>query len=347
MMKIMAHGLLLTVLLDPGLGACAANGRGEGVGEDAAVGYEPSAPGPLPEAQRSRRQQAGFALKFKEEVSPHEVIAVTAMPGETISFEAVFERRTADYDATASGGTLRRTTSSAWRWEAPDEPGVYPLLFNSSVTGEKIRANGLVMVPEERTRNGRLGDFRVGTYPPGGTTSSQALHSPPPGFIRVTAENQDTRLSPNFRLGEFVSKQGGGWPKYLYLRERLLLKLEMLIEQFAEAGYGVGTLHIMSGYRTPYYNRAIGNVRFSRHIFGDAADVFVDADGNGRMDDISGDGHSNYGDAVLLQTVIEDMVDETWYQPFVGGLGVYGARPHRGPFIHVDTRGYRARWTSP
>ena len=28
----------------------------------------------------------------------------------------------------------------------------------------------------------------------------------------------------------------------------------------------------------------------------------------------------------------------------VGGLGIYGPAPHRGPFIHVDVRGEAARW---
>jgi hypothetical protein len=27
-----------------------------------------------------------------------------------------------------------------------------------------------------------------------------------------------------------------------------------------------------------------------------------------------------------------------------GGLSTYGPKPHRGPFIHVDTRGTEARW---
>jgi hypothetical protein len=61
------------------------------------------------------------------------------------------------------------------------------------------------------------------------------------------------------------SKQPGGYPKYLVLRERLLLKLEMLLEEAARAGLPVTTFQIMSGYRTPYYNRSIGNeTRYSR-----------------------------------------------------------------------------------
>ena len=28
----------------------------------------------------------------------------------------------------------------------------------------------------------------------------------------------------------------------------------------------------------------------------------------------------------------------------VGGLGAYGSTAAHGPFVHVDTRGHRARW---
>jgi hypothetical protein len=42
--------------------------------------------------------------------------------------------------------------------------------------------------------------------------------------------------------------------------------------------------------------------------------------------------------------MVESMRDEAWYEPLVGGLGIYGPAPHRGPFVHVDTRGRPARW---
>ena len=35
---------------------------------------------------------------------------------------------------------------------------------------------------------------------------------------------------------------------------------------------------------------------------------------------------------------------ERQYPELVGGLGVYRATRARGPFIHVDVRGDRARW---
>ncbi|WP_376696195.1 hypothetical protein [Wenzhouxiangella sp. EGI_FJ10305] len=35
------------------------------------------------------------------------------------------------------------------------------------------------------------------------------------------------------------------------------------------------------------------------------------------------------------------------FERLIGGLGLYGPRSHRGPFVHVDARGNAARWEVP
>ena len=35
---------------------------------------------------------------------------------------------------------------------------------------------------------------------------------------------------------------------------------------------------------------------------------------------------------------------EAAHPELIGGAGIYPAGPGHGPFIHIDTRGYRARW---
>ena len=77
---------------------------------------------------------------------------------------------------------------------------------------------------------------------------------------------------------------------------------------------------------------------------GDAADVFVDRDDDGRMDDISGDGKVDLDDALLIYGMVEGLSNETWFQPFEGGLGIYPPNPRFGPMVHVDTRGSKTRW---
>ena len=101
----------------------------------------------------------------------------------------------------------------------------------------------------------------------------------------------------------------------------------------------------MSGYRTPSYNAAIGNVRYSRHQYGDAADIFIDDDPRGRsVDDLNGDGRVNSADARALQCVIETLAVDARDDIMPGGLGTYSTSHMHGPFVHTDARGFRTRW---
>src|SRR5262249_53016712 len=78
-------------------------------------------------------------------------------------------------------------------------------------------------------------------------------------------------------------------------------KLDALPDRARAAGIHAETFTVMSGYRTPAYNRAIGNATsLSRHLFGAGADVFVDANHDGRMDDLNGDGVVDQRDAAVL-----------------------------------------------
>jgi hypothetical protein len=77
-------------------------------------------------------------------------------------------------------------------------------------------------------------------------------------------------------------------------------------------------------------------------MYGDAADVFVDADGDGVMDDLDGDGKITVHDAQVLCAVAEGV--ETEHPDLVGGLSAYPGNSAHGPFVHVDARGVRARW---
>ncbi len=286
-------------------------------------------------------------MQFQDEVSPYRITGMFVLPGQSEDLEVVFGTPEQQYEIAASAGQIETLADDRWRWTAPQGAGVYPLTITDTTSGQSSVINAIVMVPASEASDGSIGNYRIGKYPDTSTLKRKRGYQAPKGFVQVTPENQHTLVSPHFTLRQFLCKQAGGWPKYVVLQTRLLLKLETLLQQANEHWDNVHTFTVMSGYRTPYYNRAIGNVSLSRHMFGDAADIYIDRDGNGRMDDLNGDGKSNYKDATLLATLLEDMTDQPWYQPFLGGLGKYGSRSHRGPFIHVDVRGYRARWNSP
>ncbi|MEM1151664.1 MAG: D-Ala-D-Ala carboxypeptidase family metallohydrolase, partial [Pseudomonadota bacterium] len=166
-------------------------------------------------------------------------------------------------------------------------------------------------------------------------------------FIDAKPEMLGMEVSPNFTLGQFLCKQQPGHePTYVLIRPAMLAKLEAVLDIVQSNGHDVGTLTVMSGFRTPWYNTSIGNrTASSRHLYGGAADVFVDANGDGWMDDLTGDGDVDIEDARALARWAEDgaqaLGDDQW---LVGGLGVYAANAVRGPFVHIDARGYKARW---
>ena len=202
------------------------------------------------------------------------------------------------------------------------------------------------MLPYERIEGEHLNGYRIGAYPTV-PLKQLAIYDVPAGFIEVRPGNVDTWVSPHFRLGQFLCKQDGGFPKYVVLRERLLLKLELILEEVNRKGHRADSLHVMSGYRTPFYNKAIGNVRYSRHVWGGAADIFIDeAPRDGNMDDLNRDGVVDERDASVLHDIVDGLYGRSFFAPFLGGLARYRATSADGPFVHVDERGFRARWGS-
>ena len=196
----------------------------------------------------------------------------------------------------------------------------------------------------DEVRDGRIDGYMIGEYP-ATPYKGLAAYKRPAGLIEVTPDLMDLPVSPHFRLGQFLCKQESDWPKFVVLRTELLIKLERVLEEVNRRGWRTGSFHIMSGYRTPHYNRSIGNGENSRHVYGGAADIFIDVKPkNGVMDDLNRDGKVDKKDALALYRLVESIVSdepETWMP---GGLGAYGARRSHGPFVHIDTRGYVARW---
>ena len=189
--------------------------------------------------------------------------------------------------------------------------------------------------------------YRIGYWPgerPGARPSRYPL---PEGFLEVTPDNEDLPLSTRFRVRDFLTHdQASVWPKVLVIQLPLLDKLELIADELAALGRP-SAVRVMSGFRTPQYNALGvgsrgGRASDSRHMYGDAADIYVDADGDGRMDDLDGDHRVTLADARWLAAVAERV--EGAHPSLTGGIGVYRANAAHGPFVHVDTRGTRARW---
>jgi hypothetical protein len=200
--------------------------------------------------------------------------------------------------------------------------------------------------------NGRVGSYMIGSWPSehgakGPARAPSDRYANPPGFIEVTRQNLNTPVSEHFKLGDFLTHdQPNTWPKYLVLQPRLIDKLELVLTDLEQHGIDPRGVRVMSGFRTPQYNAhggdTGGRAGLSRHMYGDASDIFIDDNGDGVMDDLNHDGRIDINDSGVILAA-EDRVEKA-HPELVGGGGVYRAAPGHGPFIHIDTRGYRARW---
>ena len=263
------------------------------------------------------------AATLDGEAIPYQTWHHTLLPGEALPLALE-----AGESATLDGETL----SDGW---TPDAPGNHTLriMANDGVYDLSV----FVMTPSSRIdERGYIGKFRMGTYPNGTT---------PRGFIRLRQADMDMPVSPSFTVGQFICKQQPGlWPKYLLVSGENLARLETLLASLKEDGLtDADTLFVMSGWRSPFYNTAIGSAKLSRHMYGDAADVYIDhSPRDGVMDDINGDGKITKADANFMYDYSEELFDEE--DVVSGGLGSYKANAVHGPFVHVDARGRPARW---
>ncbi len=283
-----------------------------------------------------------FKLKAEGIIIDFDRFFITALPGKSISVDV---KGTADenIDVKTDFEAKPYFESGVWKIKAPAKSGNYEIDFIDKNSGEKITLVLFVLMPYSQMEGEYLNGYRIGHYPERIYKGKSNYHRPE-GFIEVTERNKDLYISPHFQLKQFLCKQKSGWPKYIVLNPRLLIKFERIVSDLNKDGYAVKTLFIMSGYRTPYYNKSIGNVKFSRHVYGDAADVYVDDNGDGVIDDLNRDGKSDIEDARIIAKAAELLDDDSEYGTLKGGIGTYKKNSRHTYFVHIDTRGYKARW---
>src|SRR5439155_976496 len=100
------------------------------------------------------------------------------------------------------------------------------------------------------------------------------------GKLRAAIDTSGTPVSEHFTLRDFLTHdQPNVWPKYLVLQIKLIDKLELVLVDLEAHGVDISGVRVMSGFRTPQYNVGGGNTagraELSRHMYGDAADIFI------------------------------------------------------------------------
>ena len=221
---------------------------------------------------------------------------------------------------------------------APSTPGFYKLsLLQGGETRAMPEITLAVMVPFHDKTGGSIDGYRIGWYK--GEGSDAPDEAPPAGFVRISAGDADMQLTTHLRVGDFlVHDEQQEWPRYAAVNERLLDKLELVLAEVTkwqgQTGRPLVSLDVHSGFRSPEHNRTVRRAaRDSRHQYGDAADVAIDADGDGRY---------TARDAKLVELAVDQV--EMRYPELAGGVGVYTSRAYHTPYVHIDARGKRARW---
>ena len=272
----------------------------------------------------------------------HAVDLTVALPGDPVRMPMAIGPDSAGlrYEWVAVGDTVVPAYSLPFdsaRLYAPATPGFYHLALVRDTAQTVLDTPTLaVMVPFDEERGGEINGYRIGTY----RGERHAGDAHPEGFLAVEPQDVDLPVSAHLRVSDFITHdaQQDRWPKYVALRPRLLDKIELVLAELQRAT-GRSTpialdLDVHSGFRTPLYNRTVPRAADdSRHQYGDAADIALDANGDGRID------------ARDVQAIAEavDRV-EAMHPELTGGLGLYTSRRYPTPYVHIDTRGERKRW---
>ena len=122
------------------------------------------------------------------------------------------------------------------------------------------------------------------------------------------------KLTENFSLHEFRCKDGTDVPEDLMENVKELAENLQVLREYIQK-----PITVISGYRSPKYNRKIGGARRSQHMLAKAGDLIVK--------DMTPD---------ELKLAIVHLIKEGKMKK--GGVGLY---TH---FTHYDVRGFNRRW---
>lgn len=284
--------------------------------------------------------RSSISVSINNEIYPYHEFATYVLPQEHLGI-CLQADDYSDIVVSAGSGELDYVAGCRWIWTAPATAGLNEIRFTRGSL-ELMKINAFVMLPGRRLVNNKIDGVEMGAYPQ--PLENSPIYQKPDGFIQVTAENVNTAVSPHFVLGQFVTPSDDSYPKYIVLRERLLLKLEILLERLAERGFEAESLSVVSGYMSPAFNADLGGPAQSRHIYGGAASIILDRDADGRMDDLNADDVIDSRDGQILFDLIDELYSEPGKEYLSGGLFLYSNPANAGPVVLIDARGFRKRW---
>ena len=155
--------------------------------------------------------RARFTAAFGETVNPYRELATFVMPGEVVPIEVLGATDGLRLAALAEGGRLDAVETHSWVWKAPITPGLYRLRLKGLNTNDVMQFNVFVMHPRSRAADGTLNGYPIGHYPETPLRNMDS-YRPPQGFVEITPDLLDVRVSPHFRIGQSSASRKRGAP---------------------------------------------------------------------------------------------------------------------------------------
>lgn len=252
--------------------------------------------------------------------------------------------------------------SAIINFAVPERPGSYYIrlgLMSSDPAEPPAGREICVVVPFKasgsRNADGidlRADDQQIGRYRHTSRSGNRKVKANPDSYqapvwwFRITPTNAGFSLVPGMAAGELVApSEDTGKPHtdlvpVCYPMWQTVHTLRLALEA---KGIPASAMKLISVYRAPPYNRAIGSNSFGRHIYGDAFDFYIDLEGDTKASDLNRDGKRDRRDAYVVVAIIEDLMADGKIP--MGGIGVYNTiGGDHEVTMHVDNRGHRATW---
>jgi hypothetical protein len=295
----------------------------------------------------------------RERSAAFDADALVALPPEGVVWaEARWNGAPALLRPRAAAGAPEGAFHPAIRLAASAQEGPHFMALDIAASADApARSRTLCLYVPHRARLDRantlfLGAESLGKYRPAADAPSDKVRAhahdyrPPEWFVRRTDATDALAVAPGLRLRDLVApaentgERHTAWVPVCY---PLWDAIGALRADLAARGIPPGALKIISAFRTPAYNRGIGSGWYGRHPYGDAVDFLIDADGDGAMDDLTGDGKVDRRDGLWVVAWLERLQHEGKLPP--GGIGLYVfAANDKKATAHVDLRGHRATW---
>jgi len=157
-----------------------------------------------------------------------------------------------------------------------------------------------------------------------------ANYREPVAYLDLSEHDPATKLAPNFRLDEFAQEGKGRWG---VVQTHLIEHVQALRDE-------LGPIIVNSGYRSPGYNSGVdGSATYSRHMYGDAADMAASSASLATLRQACLDEGAGYVGTYTTHIHCDwrdDLVDEVFFGPAGRAVPTWADLPLHDAFVERD-----------